>query len=202
MKILTRNKIVEAFHFPFTEALVFSILLWTSWGLAEAFYWDRLSGILHGDDQHLGSYIYLQAFFIYVGVAAFLATLLYVGMRIVLAIFHLHNTRTFRAYTLCSMLATFFIATLFHCSRIILQQNHTANTRYVVLGVMVVFAIGLIVLLYRWAMGEDFRIRRSGTMMLSILVISVVLSFVPFPIFSYESGINTCKNQCIRVIVI
>lgn len=187
MKILTKNKIVEAFHFPFTEALVFSILLWTSWGLAEAFYWDRLSGMLHGDEQHLGSYIYLQAFFIYVGLAAFLATLVYVGMRIVLAIFHLHNTRSFRAFTLCGILATFFVASLFHCSRSVVWQRLTSNTRYAVLGVMVVFAIGLLVLLYHWATGEDFRIRRSGTMMLSILVISVVLSFIPFPIFSHES---------------
>ena len=188
MKILTKNKIVEAFHFPFTEALVFSILLWTTWGLAESLYWDRISEMLSGSGAQLDSFIYLEAFFIYVGVAAFLASIIYVGMRILLAGFQLHNTRAFRAYTLCGILAVFFIAALFHYWRSAAWHKLQANTGSLILGALIVFAIVMLVLLYRWASGEDFRIRRSGTMMLSILVISIVLTFVPFPLFSPESA--------------
>jgi hypothetical protein len=187
MKILTKNKIVEAFHFPFTEALVFSILLWTTWGFAESLYWDRISGMLNGSGTQLDSFIYLEAFFIYVGVAAFLASILYVGMRILLAAFQLHNTRAFRAFTLCGILAVFFISALFHYWRSAVWQKFPPNTGYLIMGALAVFAIVMIVLLYRWASGEEFRIRRSGTMMLTILVISIVLSFVPFPLFSPES---------------
>jgi hypothetical protein len=187
MKILTKNKIVEAFHFPFTEALVFSILLWTTWGFAESLYWDRISGMLNGSGTQLDSYIYLEAFFIYVGVAAFLASIIYVGMRILLAAFHLHNTRAFRAFTLCGILGVFFIAALFHYWRSASWQKFQPNTAYLILGTLTLFAIVMVVLLYRWASGEDFRIRRSGTMMLTILVISIVLSFVPFPLFSPQS---------------
>lgn len=189
MKILTKNKIVEAFHFPFTEALVFSILLWTSWGLAESFYWDRLSTMVNAAraDQS-SSFIYLQAFLIYAGVAAFIGSVVYVGTRILLAVFHLHNTRTFRASTLSSILGIFFIAALYHCWRSSILQNLSPNTGYIIMGALVVFAGVLLLLLYRWAAGDDFRIRRSGTMMLSILVISIVLSLVPFPIFSPQSG--------------
>jgi hypothetical protein len=189
MKILTKNKIVEAFHFPFTEALIFSILVWSSWGLAEAFYWDRISALLGTNVGESDSFIYLEAFFIYVGIAAFLATLIYVGSRILLAAFHLHNTRTFRAVSLCLILGFFLIAALFHClTRVVWQSALSAGARYAILAGMITFSVVLLFLLYRWASGEDFRIRRSGTMMLSILVISVVLSFVPFPIFSSESS--------------
>ena len=194
MKILTKNKIIEAFHFPFTEALVFSILLWTSWGLAEAFYWDRLSGWMHGEQQSY-PYIYLQAFFIYVAVAAFLATLIYIGMRILLAIFHLHNTRTFRAFTLCGILGIFFLAALYHSFTSAVWQSLSNPLRYVLIGVLIAFALGLLVLLNHWSSGDDFRIRRSGTMMLSILIISCVLSFVPFPIFSKESSTTELKQS-------
>ena len=187
MKILTKNKIIEAFHFPFTEALVFSILLWTMWGLAESLYWDRISEMLKGSGAQLDSFIYLEAFFIYVGVAAFLAIVIYVGMRLLLAWFHLHNTLTFRSFTLCGILAVFFLAALFHYWKSDAWQSLQPGTGYVILGGLIAFAIVLLVMLYRWASREDFRIRRSGTMMLSILVISIVLSFVPFPIFSPES---------------
>jgi hypothetical protein len=187
MKILTKNKIIEAFHFPFTEALVFSILLWTSWGFAESLYWDRLSEMLNGGGAQLDSYIYLEAFFIYVAVAAFLGSIMYVGMRIVLAAFQLHNTLTFRAYTLCGILAVFFLAALFHYYRSAAWQNLRPNTGYLIMSLLALFAVAMLGLLYRWASREDFRIRRSGTMMLSILVISIVLSLVPFPLFSPES---------------
>ncbi|MCI0415180.1 transglutaminaseTgpA domain-containing protein [bacterium] len=178
MKILTKNKIVEAFHFPFTEALIFSILVWSAWGLAEAFYWDRISPMLDSNVPRADSFIYMHAFFIYVAIAAFLAPLIYVGMRILLAAFDLHNSRTFRAATLCVILGMFLIAALFHY----------LNSSYLVILLGIAFSFFLLFLLYRWASGDDFRIRRSGTMMLSIFVISVVLSFVPFPIFSSESN--------------
>ena len=195
MKILTRNKIVEAFHFPFTEALVFSILVWTSWGLAEAFYWNRLAGVLAGHDRLADSFIYLQAFLIYVGIAAFWAILLYVGIRILLASFHLHNTKTFRAWSLTSILAVFFIATLFYClTSQVWQRSVSQSTRLIVMGGFILFAVAMMVLLYRWSSSEDFRIRRSGTMMLSILVISVVLSFVPFPLFSESTDSQQGKS--------
>ena len=190
MKILTRNKIVEAFHFPFTEALVFSILVWTSWGLAEAFYWNRIAPMLSsGQGSPVESNIYWQAFFIYVGIAAFWASILYVLTRILLASFHLHNTRVFRACTLCAILGTFFVGTLFYGFNTDAWQNALSpNMQYLIAAVVVLFAIVILVLLYRWGSSEDFRIRRSGTMMLSILVISLVLSFVPFPLFSEQPG--------------
>jgi hypothetical protein len=190
MKILTKNKIIEAFHFPFTEALIFSILLWSSWGLAEAFYWDRIAALVDSDAAtRAASFIYLHAFFIYVAIAAFLAALSYVGMRILLAVFHLHNTRTFRAATLCLLLGFFLIATLFYYfTRLAWQGSLSPSSSYAVLAILIAFSVVLLFLLYRWASGEDFRIRRSGTMMLSIFVISIVLSFVPFPIFSSESS--------------
>ena len=188
MKILTKNKIIEAFHFPFTEALIFSILVWTGWGLAEAFYWNRISVLLDSKVTRADPFIYLHAFFIYVAVAAFLAALTYVGMRIILAVFHLHNTRTFRAATLCAILGLFLTAALFYYfTRIAWQSSLSESANYALLAVLIAFCIVVLFFVYRRASGEDFRIRRSGTMMLSIFVISVVLSFVPFPIFSSES---------------
>ncbi len=185
MKILTKNKIVEAFHFPFTEALIFSILVWSFWGLAEAFYWNRIAALFDKNTAPVDPFIYLHAFFIYVAIAAFLAALIYVGMRILLAAFDLHNTLTFRAVTLCVLLGMFLIAALFHYfTNSAMQSSLSQNVWYVLLGVMIVLSIGFIFLLYRWASGDEFRIRRSGTMMLSIFVISMLLSFVPFPIFS------------------
>jgi hypothetical protein len=189
MKILTKNKIIEAFHFPFTEALIFSILVWSSWGLAEAFYWNRISVLLDSQIARADSFIYLHAFFIYVAVAAFLAALTYVGMRIVLAAFHLHNTRTFRAATLCVILGFFLLAASFYFfTRIALQSSLSTAATYALLALLIAFTIVVLFLVYRRASGEDFRIRRSGTMMLSIFVISMMLSFVPFPIFSSESS--------------
>jgi hypothetical protein len=188
MKILTKNKIVEAFHFPFTEALVFSILLWTTWGLAESFYWDRISTMFYSSTAPQDRFTYLEAFLIYAGVATFLGSIIYVGMRLLLALFHLHNTRTFRAATLCGILGLFFLTTIYYCWESPAWQNLSRNTGYLVMGVVVALALILLVLLYRWSVGDEFRIRRSGTMMLSILVISIVLSLVPFPLFSAHSG--------------
>jgi hypothetical protein len=81
------------------------------------------------------------------------------------------------------------MATLFYYfTRLAWQNTLAANARYALLAVLTTFSLILLFLLYRRASGEEFRIRRSGTMMLSIFVISMVLSFVPFPIFSSESG--------------
>jgi|GEM_PF-4835237 len=196
MKILTKNKIVESYHFPFTEALIFSILIWTAWGLAEAFYWNGISAIVDPGAAAPDRYLYLEAFFIYVAIAAFLATTVYIGMKIVLAIFHLHNTRSFRAYTLCGILSIFFAASLFFClKRFVWMSFLSQQERYSIAGVLVGFAIFLVVLLYRYASGMEFRVRRSGTMMLSILVISILLSFVRFPIFSDRSTNSTADNH-------
>jgi hypothetical protein len=190
MKILTKNKIVESFHFPISEALIFSILVWSAWGLAEAFYWHGLSGMLDRSAASPDSYIYLEAFLMYVGIAAFLATLIYIGMRIILSLFHLHNTVTFRAYTLCAILGVFFAAALFFTiDHFAWESSLGTNTRYIAAFLLVGFALFITILLYRYASGAEFRIRRSGTMMLSILVISLVLSFVHFPLFANESEI-------------
>jgi hypothetical protein len=182
MKILTKNKIIESYHFPFSEALIFSILIWTSWGLAEAFYLHRISAMLDKIPATYDSYIYLEAFFIYVAIAGFFGTAIYILMRLVLAAFHLHNTITFRACTLSTILGVFFCVKTF-----IWPSAMALNWKYFISSVLVAFAIFLTVLLFRYASGMDFRIRRSGTMMLSILVISVVLSFIHFPLFSKES---------------
>ncbi len=184
MKILTRTRIIEAFHFPFWEALIFSILLWTSWGLAESFYLHRISGLL-GHQATFDSWIYLEAFFIYVAIAAFLSTFIYVVLTLVLSIFHLQKTLTFRAATLCSILAVFFVSSLyFFFTRSLWQSELSGRAQNAIAGVLMIFALLLIVVLYHWASGLGFRIRRSGTMMLSILIISVLLSFIHFPLFS------------------
>jgi len=196
MKILTKNKIVESFHFPISEALIFSILVWSAWGLAEAFYWHGLSGMLDRSAASPDSYIYLEAFLMYIGIAAFLATLIYIGMRIILSIFQLHNTVTFRAYTLCAILGIFFAAALFFTIDHFDWENSLGkNTRYVAASLLVGFALFITILLYKYASGMDFRIRRSGTMMLSILVISVVLSFVHFPLFANESQTQKADSK-------
>jgi hypothetical protein len=196
MKILTKHKIVESFHFPFSEALIFSILLWSSWGLAEAFYWDRISGMIDSTAPNPTSFIYLQAFLIYVAIAAFTGTLIYAGMRILLAAFQRHNTITFRAVTLCVILGLFFSAAIFFgLSRFVWRSSFSQNSRYTIAALLIGFCLLLLGLLYRWASGDEFRIRRSGTMMLSILVISVLLSFVDFPIFSASSTTASAEHE-------
>jgi hypothetical protein len=189
MKILTKNKIVEAFHFPFSEALIFSILVWTSWGLAEAFYWHGIASMVDPGPSNSDSFIYVESFLMYVGIAAFFASIVYVGMRIVLASFHLHNTVTFRAYTLSAILAIFLAATLFFTLEHFVWESYSGQTTRFTIGLILIgFSVLLIILLYRYASGPEFRIRRSGTMMLSIFVISIVLSFVHFPLFANHSS--------------
>ena len=187
MKILTKNKIIESYHFPFSEALIFSILVWCSWGLAEAFYLDRISLLLDRGKMNVDSLIYLQSFFIYLGVAAFTGTLLYIGVRIILAIFHLHNTMVFRAVTLCSILALFFCAAFFYGIIHLTHAGINTITRNIILVALILFGIGVLIFLYFRSSSPEFRIRRSGTMMLSLLVIFLLLSFVDFPIFSNKA---------------
>jgi len=188
MKILTKNNIVESYHFPFSEALIFSILIWTSWGLAEAFYLHRVSAMLANAPATADAFVYLEAFFIYLAIATFFGTVIYIGTRLILAAFHLHNTITFRAYTLSAILALFFAAALHYCTRqFIWRSDLSENSKYLIIVTLLAFAIFLIILLYRYASGLDFRIRRSGTMMLSIFVISIILSILHFPLFAKDA---------------
>ena len=70
MKVLIKDKIVESYHFPLSEALSFSILVWTTWGLAEAFYWNKIYPFFDDDIVRLSAHIYIASFFLYLLIAA------------------------------------------------------------------------------------------------------------------------------------
>jgi hypothetical protein len=110
MKVLIKDKIVESFKFPLTEALSFSILVWTIWGLVEAFYWQKLSPMLDKDSARLSPYIFIASFFLYLLIAAIVAVLTYGLVKWVLFTMGNDDDRTFRSATLAGILGIFFLA--------------------------------------------------------------------------------------------
>ena len=183
MKVLTRDQIVEEYRFPLTEALAFAILVWTGWGLAEAFYWEKLT-FLFGAGDRIHPLIYTEAFFTYIALAAAFALFFYAPLRLIMTRLPRFNPHTFRGLTLSFILISFFALALnYYLPHHLLKSGLSAGFIYTVVGFLVLFASVSSVLLFRSASGLNFRIRRSGTMMLSILVISLLLSFVRFPLF-------------------
>lgn len=192
MKVLTRDKIVESFKFPISEALTFSILLWTGWGFIEAFYWQKLAELFSPGLRHIHTSIFIASFLLYLLIAAVLGIASYLIVKLAMALAKHYEPNHFRAITLSLILTAFFFIVLGHY-----LPDHVWNTpwnktvRYTITGVLIFLAILSTVLFFLWASGVDFRIRRSGTMMLSILILSVLLSFVRFPMFAGSSTDKT-----------
>lgn len=187
MKILTQKRIIDGYHFPLSEAIIFSLLLWCSWGLAESFYWEKIVSYLDPGSSSVSRLIYLEATAIYMAFGALLAFISYYGIKILLLSSHSYNPYKFRGLTLAFILASFFaVGCVYGYRKLILESGLSDRSRFLLLSGMVLFSAGFTVLLYRWASGVAFRIRRSGTMMLSIVALSAVLSIVRFPVFSGE----------------
>jgi hypothetical protein len=187
MKVLVKDKIIESYHFPLTEALSFSILVWTTWGLAEAFYWNKIYPFFDDDLVRLSPHIYIASFFLYLLIAAIVAILAYGIVRWVSFTMGQQEDQTFRSATLAGILGTFFLAILYHASqRYLLGSDLSRTWRYGVTVFIILFTAFVTYLLYHTASRLGFRLRRSGTMMFSILVISILLSFVRFPMFSHD----------------
>lgn len=187
MKVLVKDKIVESYHFPLAEALSFSILVWTMWGLAEAFYWNKLYPVFDKDMPRLSPQIFIAAFFLYLVIAAIVAVLTYGIIRWVLFTMGQEEDQVFRSATLAGILGIFFLAIMYYTSQRYLSGSDLSRSlRYGITVFIIVFTAFLTYLLYHTASRIGFRLRRSGTMMFSILVISILLSFVRFPMFSHE----------------
>ncbi|MCI0615666.1 hypothetical protein L0244_21980 [bacterium] len=187
MKVLVKDKIVESYHFPLTEALSFSILVWTTWGLAEAFYWNKISPFFDNDIVRLSPHIFIASFFLYLLIAAIVAILTYGIVRWVSFTMGQQEDQAFRSATLAGILGTFFLAIMYHASQSYLSGTDFSRTwRYGITVFIILFTAFLTYVLYRTAARVGFRLRRSGTMMFSILVISILLSFVRFPMFSHD----------------
>lgn len=187
MKVLVKDKIVESFYFPLTEALSFSILVWTMWGFAEAFYWQKLYPFLDKDAELLSPYIYIASFLLYLVIASVVAVLVYGLIKWILFTMGQDQDQFFRSATLAGILGIFFLAVMYHSSQRYLSGTELSHTwRYGITTFIVAFTILLMYLLYHTASRIGFRLRRSGTMMFSILVISVLLAFIRFPMFSQD----------------
>ncbi len=187
MKVLIKDKIVESYHFPLTEALSFSILVWTTWGLAEAFYWNKIYPFFDNDMVRLSPHIYIASFFLYLLIAAIVAILVYGIVRWVSFTMGQQEDQVFRSATLAGILGIFFLAIMYHASqRYLLGSDLSRTWRYGVTVFIILFTALLTYLLFQTASRLGFRLRRSGTMMFSILVISILLSFVRFPMFSHD----------------
>lgn len=187
MKVLIKDKIVESYHFPLTEALSFSILVWTTWGLAEAFYWNKIYPFFDNDMVRLSPHIYIASFFLYLLIAAIVAILVYGIVRWVSFTMGQQEDQVFRSATLAGILGIFFLAIMYHASqRYLLGTDFSRTWRYGITVFIILFTAFLTYLLYHTASRLGFRLRRSGTMMFSILVISILLSFVRFPMFSHD----------------
>lgn len=187
MKVLIKDKIVESYHFPLAEALTFSILVWTTWGLAESFYWGKIYPFFDADTLRVSPHIYIASFFLYLLIAAIVAVLVYGLVRWVHFTMGQQEDQLFRSATLAGILGIFFLAVMYYASKRYLSGTDFSRTlRYGITVSIILFTALLTYLLYRAASRVGFRVRRSGTMMFSILVISLLLSFVRFPMFSHD----------------
>lgn len=186
MKVLIEDKIVDTFSFPLSEAMSFSILLWTIWGFVEAFFWERFLPFVDPGAERIDPWIYVASFFIYISVAVIVGLLAYVMVKLTLfSSEKSEKVALFRGATLASILAFFFLFVLgYHLPYSVAQSSLSSLARYALIAVTIVFALAAVVFLYRRASAVGFRIRRSGATMFSILVLSLVFSLVRFPLFS------------------
>lgn len=198
MKVLYKDKIVETYQFPFAEALSFSIIVWTIWGLLESFYWHRLAPFLNLTNERLHPLIYIVAFLLYLTFALVVAAFAYSMVKWSLFTLEHQETSLFRAITLSVILAILLLmVVVFLVQRNLLAFANSRPAQYGLLAAIVVISALAIYLLFTRASDEGFRIRRSGTMMFSVLVLSLVLAFVPFPLFASapENPNTTVREQ-------
>jgi len=189
MKILFKDKIVESYRFPLSEAISFSILIWTLWGLAEAFYWHTLLPFLDVDAARLDSRIFLAAFAVYLALASLVAILSYVGWFFVLMFTHKYEAYRFRGLTLSTVLGVFFFVVLnYNLRKYLLGSSLDKNWQHAICAITIILAVAITVLLYFRASRVGFRIRRPGATMLSVFILSVMFSFVAFPVFSKQKS--------------
>ena len=189
MKILVKDKIVESYHFPFSEALSFSILVWTVWGLAESFYWHKLAQLFDHSIEKIDSSVYIEAFLLYVSLAALLAPFVYGIVKLSVVALEYYQPYRFRGIALSLNLLIFFALILnYYIPNYLFEIPLPVPLGYGIAAGLILFALAVILILFRWASGVEFRLRRSGTMMLSVLTASLLLSFVHFPIFSSDQS--------------
>ena len=187
MKILFGDKIVESYRFPISEAISFSILIWTLWGLAEAFYWHTLVPFFDADAARLDSRIFLAAFAVYLALASFAAVACYALCFLALLLMRKYEPDRFRGMTMATILATFFLIVLyFNLRKYLLGSGLDKNMLYAVCAATVILAIFMTLWFYVRAARVGFRLRRPGAMMLSVFVLSLLFSFVSFPLFSNQ----------------
>jgi hypothetical protein len=184
MKELHRDQIVNNYEFPFSEALSFSILLWTVWGFVEAFYLQKLVPFILQAGEVPNRHLFLAAFFIYLTIAVVAAGILYWFVRWLLFTLGKQESHLVRGTTLALVLGSFFAAIL-NYSR---HENfsHIASPsglQYALFVFSALFAVFLTVAFFMRAARVGFHLSRSGTPIISILVLSLLLTFVRFPMF-------------------
>src|SRR5215204_5704408 len=123
MKVLHKDKIVETYRFPFSEALSFSILLWSIWGFAESLFWQKIVPYFDPATVRVHHLIYIAAFLLYLGIATITASLTYGLSKWFLFTLDRHETPKFRSTTLCLILGIFFA-----CAIGFLFQYHLWNS--------------------------------------------------------------------------
>ena len=188
MKILFKDRIVENYRFPLSEAISFSILIWTLWGLAEAFYWQKVLPYMDPSAPRLDHRIFLSSFALYLGVACVLAVTLYVGIRLILVALKEYEAYRFRGMTLASIIGSFFLITLnYTIRRYLMSSGLSKNAIYVVIGACGLLALLLTIFMYLRGTNVGFRLRRPGAMMLSVFILSVLFSLLTFPLFSGQA---------------
>jgi hypothetical protein len=189
MKILFKDKIVENYRFPLSEAISFSILIWTLWGLAEAFYWQKVLPFLEPTAQRLDHRIFLSSFVIYVCLACLLAVACYVLIRLILMLLKEYEAFRFRGLTLASILASFFVITLqYNLRRYLMHSALSKNVIYAVIAGAALLALLFTIFMYIKGTNVGFRLRRPGAMMLSVFILSVLFSVVTFPLFAHSDA--------------
>jgi hypothetical protein len=182
MKVLVKDKIIESFKFPLTEALSFSILVWTIWGLVEAFYWQKLSPMFDKDSIRLSPYIFIASFLMYLAIAAIVAVLTYGIVKWVLFTMGRDDDQTFRSATLAAILGIFFLAVLYHVAKTYFSDlAFSQGMKWAIIGSTFALITFVSVMFFRITSRLGFRVRRSGTLMFSVLVLSAILSFAHFP---------------------
>lgn len=185
MKILFKDRIVENYRFPLSEAISFSILIWTLWGLAEAFYWQKVWPYLDPAAPRLDHRIFLSSFAIYLGLACVLAVTCYASIRLILVALKEYEAFRFRGLTLASIIGSFFLITLtYSIRRYLMHSLLSKNVLYAVIAGCALLALLLIIFMYVKGTNVGFRLRRPGAMMFSVFILSVLFSLLTFPLFS------------------
>lgn len=168
-----------------TEALSFSILIWTMWGFAEALYWQAGMQILDVQAPALSSWIYLVSFVLYLFFAAAAGTASYALTQVVLVALRRYEPYRFRAMTLSLILASFFLMVLnYHVRRYLWNSILAGPAQWMLIIGCILLAVATTLVLYRQSIQVGFRLRRPGATMFTILILSFLFSVLSFPLFT------------------